>query len=308
MRSTSVFIAMLCLSGQLIAQSQPWRFTSNKHPDIQLQHIESWFSFIPMQAYLVDEKPVSVQAFYMMRWEAPNMLYRLYLNDLLMNGKADEYHLAYPDTNNWYSGMEPFKHYYFQHPAYNEYPVLGVSKTQIQLFCHWLNEKVKTITLKKWKGKTITFRLPFEVEWMVAASGGNANAIYAWEGPYMRKGSGTNKGDYMANFCHIDDSQIHRDENGKPVVTKPLGNFAGGLNDNDVFLTCSVYNYWPNGYGLFCMTGNVREFVQEDGFTKGGSWFDTGADCSIKSRNSYKKEGFPCEGFRLVAVVETLTF
>jgi hypothetical protein len=51
------------------------------------------------------------------------------------------------------------------------------------------------------------------------------------------------------------------------------------------------------------MTGNVREMVQEEGFTKGGSWFDPGGECTIEFRNTYHKEGYPCEGFRIIAVV-----
>lgn len=299
-------LAIICFinAGQVSAQVKSWKFTTSKKESIQWKCIESWFSFIPMQTYTTGEKSISVQAFYIMRWETPNMLYRLYLDELLAGGKTNEYHAAYPDTTNWYDGMEPFKHYYFQHPAYNEYPVMGVSKVQVQQFCNWLNEKVKTVALKKWNGKKIWFRLPLEIEWMVAAAGGNDKSIYSWEGPYMRKGSGQFKGDYLANFCHVDDSQIYRDENGKLIIGKPHDSFAASLGETDVFLTCPVYNYWPNKFGLFCMTGNVREFVQEDGFTKGGSWFDTGADCTIQTRNQYKKEGFPCEGFRLVAVVE----
>ena len=71
-----------------------------------------------------------------------------------------------------------------------------------------------------------------------------------------------------------------------------------------VDITAPVNNYWPNAYGLYCMTGNVREMVQEEGFTKGGSWLDPGGECMIDFRNTYQKEGAPCEGFRIIAVVE----
>jgi formylglycine-generating enzyme required for sulfatase activity len=73
--------------------------------------------------------------------------------------------------------------------------------------------------------------------------------------------------------------------------------------NNTADITAPVLNYWPNAYGLFCMTGNVREMVQEEGFTKGGSWFDPGGECTIEFRNTYHKEGYPCEGFRIIAVV-----
>ena len=37
---------------------------------------------------------------------------------------------------------------------------------------------------------------------------------------------------------------------------------AGDLNDNAA-ITAPVYSYWPNDYGLYCMAGNVNEWVQD---------------------------------------------
>jgi len=37
---------------------------------------------------------------------------------------------------------------------------------------------------------------------------------------------------------------------------------AGSLNDN-ASITSDVKSYWPNDYGLYCMAGNVNEWVQD---------------------------------------------
>jgi len=37
---------------------------------------------------------------------------------------------------------------------------------------------------------------------------------------------------------------------------------AGSLNDN-ASITADVKSYWPNDYGLYCMAGNVSEWVQD---------------------------------------------
>jgi formylglycine-generating enzyme len=295
----------------LTAQTNKIKFGTQKDP-VQLKNIESWFSYIPAQSVEIEEnKIISTKEFFIMRFETPNMLYRLFIQDLKASGKIKEAETAYPDTNIWFSGMEPYKQYYFQHPAYNEYPVLGVSKEKIAMFYQWLNEKIKTVMPKKWKGKTVTFRLPTENEWMVAARGGMNRTEYAWEGNVLQKvwyntkpNERKSQGKYMANFCQIDDAHITRDANGEMTVIENYRNQIAGSLMDEVSFTSPILHYWPNNYGLYNMCGNVREFVQEDGFTKGGSWMDPGADLRIRCRNTYKREGFPCEGFRLVAEVE----
>jgi formylglycine-generating enzyme len=307
------FVILLFTVGIIQLQAQPKhvKFGSSKHP-VQLKNIESWFSYVPSQSIEIEEnKVLSMKGFYIMRFETPNMLYRLFIQDLASSGKIKEATTAYPDTNIWFSEMDPYKQYYFQHRAYNEYPVLGVSKQKIDMFCQWLNEKITTFIPTSWRTKKVTFRLPTENEWMVAALGGSSISEYAWEGNVLQKVWHNTKpnerrlqGKYLANFCQIDDAQITRDGNGNiTVVEYARGQVAGSLMD-EVSFTAPVLHYWPNAYGLYNMCGNVREFVQEDGFTKGGSWMDPGADLRIRSRNTFKKAGFPCEGFRLVAEVE----
>ena len=145
----------------------------------------------------------------------------------------------YPDTLCWirdfsYSANEPMTRNYFWHPAFDDYPVVGITWNQTQAFSHWRT--------KLWNGfkgdqpNTESFRLPTESEWEYASRGGHDMAPYPWGGYYVRN----TKGCLLANF--------------KPG----RGNYPedGGL------YTVKADAYFPNDYGLYCMSGNVSEWTE----------------------------------------------
>jgi gliding motility-associated lipoprotein GldK len=146
----------------------------------------------------------------------------------------------YPDTLCWirdfsYSANEPYARNYFSHPAFDDYPVVGVNWNQAQAFCNW-----RTGMWNTFKGddqpNTESFRLPTEAEWEYAARGGHDMAPFPWGAYYIRN----SKGCLLANF--------------KPG----RGNYPedGGL------YTVKADAYFPNDYGLYCMAGNVAEWTE----------------------------------------------
>jgi len=76
----------------------------------------------------------------------------------------------YPDTLRWIYDfnaftIEPNANYYLWHPAYENYPVVGVTYPQIRAFLHWkTNQLQRELNIKGLK-YIIEYDLPNELEW-----------------------------------------------------------------------------------------------------------------------------------------------
>jgi gliding motility-associated lipoprotein GldK len=148
---------------------------------------------------------------------------------------------VYPDTLVWlfdysYSFNEPLTQKYFWHPAYDNYPVVGVNWQQARAFCVWRTQlKNKYLARKKGEASIHDYRLPTEAEWEWAARGGHDFNPYPWGGPYTRN----DKGCFLGNF-------------------KPL---RGNYTDDGGATPIIVAHYPPNDWGLYDMSGNVAEWT-----------------------------------------------
>ncbi|MAZ55569.1 MAG: gliding motility-associated lipoprotein [Flavobacteriales bacterium] len=217
---------------------------------------------------------------------------------------------VYPDTLTWvrdftYNFNEPMFDKYNWHPAFDDYPVVGVSWQQAKAFCHWRTEwKLYHLPQERRVFET-SYRLPTEAEWEWAARAGRELAMFPWGGPYSRN----SKGCFLANF-------------------KPL---RGNYWADGYIYTAPVNEYFPNDYGLYNMAGNVAEWTESafdpmsDIFSsdlnpeytynadntdhphfkkkviKGGSWKDIGAFLQIGARDYEYQDSSRCYvGFRCV--------
>jgi len=147
---------------------------------------------------------------------------------------------VYPDTLVWirdfsYSYNEPMTKRYFSHPAYGNYPVVGVNWYQAAAFCEWRSQLLNSYLASKKMAAEADFRLPTEAEWEYAARGGRSQSMFPWGNYYLRN----KKGCLLANF--------------KPG----RGNYA----EDGGFYTVRADAYWPNDFGLYCMAGNVAEWT-----------------------------------------------
>ncbi len=145
----------------------------------------------------------------------------------------------YPDTLVWirtfaYSYNEPYTRNYFWHPAFDDYPVVGVNWKMAKAFSFWRTKIWNTYRPEE--VNTEEFRLPTESEWEYAARGGKDMAPFPWGAYYLRN----SKGCLLANF--------------KPG--------RGNYPEDGGQYTVKVDSYYPNDYGLFCMAGNVSEWTE----------------------------------------------
>jgi sulfatase modifying factor 1 len=216
----------------------------------------------------------------------------------------------YPDTLCWirdfsYSYNEPMAKKYFAHPAFGNYPVVGINWKQATAFCEWRTHYLNAFLESQFRMTESDFRLPTESQWEYAARGGRSQAPYPWGGPYLRN----RKGCLLANF--------------KPG--------RGNYPEDGGFYTVRADAYWPNDFGLYNMAGNVSEWTSslyyEGGYTfqhdlnpdirwnakdsdpprmkrkviRGGSWKDVGYFLQTSTRNyEYQDTSKSYIGFRCV--------
>jgi gliding motility-associated lipoprotein GldJ len=98
-------------------------------------------------------RTVTVSSFYMDETEVTNFMYLEYLYWLERVYLADYpevYRKALPDTLVWRSKLaynEPYVDFYLRHPAYRDYPVVGVNWLQANDYCAWRTDRVNEIIL-----------------------------------------------------------------------------------------------------------------------------------------------------------------
>lgn len=284
--------AMLIAGSALLSAFVPGKNKPIKTPE--------GFVFIPMGTTSIGSDTFSVQAFWMSKTEVTNKDYREYLVDLKASGDMEAYNKALPDTLQWRDKLaynEPYVEYYFRHPAYNDYPVVNISRAQAEMYCVWLTKKMREAY-----GENINdVRLPYREEWVLAARGNDPSAVYSWITAIKTKHKKGCLSGVPGNFFNIGAESIHfNDSTGEyEIFQSSYGNgIAGSINDA-ADITAPAQSYWPNSFGLYNMSGNVAEMVQQSGIAVGGSWKSTGYDVRIES---IQKFDGPCTtvGFRPV--------
>ncbi len=98
-------------------------------------------------------KRVTVSSFYIDETEITNLNYLEYLHWTSRVFSANFYDVvkkAMPDTLCWRDRLaynEPYVEYYLRHPAYRDYPVVGVNWLQASDFCAWRTDRVNEFIL-----------------------------------------------------------------------------------------------------------------------------------------------------------------
>jgi formylglycine-generating enzyme len=96
---------------------------------------------------------VTISSFYMDETEVSNFSYIEYLfwtSRVFGPVSPDIYYKSLPDTLVWREKLaynEPYVEYYLRHPAYRDYPVVGVNWLQANDFCAWRTDRVNEFIL-----------------------------------------------------------------------------------------------------------------------------------------------------------------
>ena len=194
-------------------------------------------------------KQITIGGFFMDDTEITNNEYRQFVNNMLSGSDTsadwseDEImEQLYPDTTVWMTDFahhmgDPMTQYYYFHPAFDDYPVVGVDWYAAKEFCKWRTKYLNDYRAEGGEFAMPNFRLPSEAEWEYAARGDLDMAKYPWGGPYLRNG----KGCALANF--------------KPG--------RGNYYDDGFQYTAPTGSYFANGFGLYDMAGNVAEWCED---------------------------------------------
>ncbi len=101
------------------------------------------------------QRRVTVSSFYMDETEVTNVAYREYtywLQRVFGTDHPEFVSAAKPDSLCWRRNLaynEPYVKYYFTHPSYNSYPVVGVTWLQATEYCKWRTDRVNEFLLIK---------------------------------------------------------------------------------------------------------------------------------------------------------------
>jgi formylglycine-generating enzyme len=193
-------------------------------------------------------KQVTIGGFYMDETEITNNEYRQFIEAIRLDSVPtvwDEDYVMqelYPDTSVWVKDFthhmgDPMMVYYYSHPAFDDYPVVGVDWEAAKIFARWRTDYLNSYRIGRGEFLMPEFRLPSEAEWEYAARGGRDLAKYPWGNPYIRN----RKGCMLANF--------------KPG--------RGNYFDDGFAYTAPVGAYFANDYGLYDMSGNVAEWCED---------------------------------------------
>ena len=273
---------------------------------------------IPMGSSIYKGDTISVQSFYIETTEVTNLEYRTFLADLLIQHRNNDYLMAKPTQQAWmtkfpYSYNEPMTNMYFWHPAYDEYPVVNISRKGAQLYCEWLTIEANRTLKENNKPLINDLRIPTDLEWAYAASNGKNQVRYANGNAFLRD----SKGKYEVNYMCYSKDQCRYDSAMKLYV--PKREIAGlkDKNENPGFVADGAFHtsltkaYNANTYGLYGMAGNAAEMVNTydkkarkylNTGTKGGSWFSCDYFLEIDADDEFpgEIEASPLIGFRPV--------
>ena len=224
------------------------------------------------------------------KYEVSNLEYRLFLDDLILSNQLELYKKSLPDSLAWVENNDPGRQlalHYFRHQAYDNYPVVGITYENAVEYCQWLTTSYNRTEKRPFK--KVIFQLLTKADWIFAAGAGDSTRTFPW-------GSGFIQNNRKQDLCNYRHAKMEYDSSSKKYVeVKTLQSENMGKEGK---FTTIVNAYFPNTFGLYNMSGNVAEMIEERGVAKGGSYNDLPFQVMIKSEKYYSKTSADL-GFRV---------
>jgi hypothetical protein len=159
----------------------------------------------------------------------------------------------YPDTLSWvhdwmYSFNEPMTNMYCWHPAYDDYPVVGVNYWQCLAFLEWKTKQLQQQFNKEGKKYRVVCALPSDAQWdMVTTAIRNKENLYVFPNHYETMSDNSWLTDLQLNQFSSDGFTIYAPEQ-KDTTSHVLS--AGNTKRNSM-------KYFP-------FTASPREMLREE--------------------------------------------
>lgn len=253
--------------------------------------------------YPGNEDSLTIRSFYISKTEETNRQYLDYLSYLLTYYSNATYKEALPDSTVWFESdlfiTQQYKmiDYYFRHPAYRDFPVIGLTPEQIKRYAKWKTDRLNEYILIR-EG-VIPLNTWAKDSSQIFTTESYLNGTYSSEAP--SEGLMTlNPENNRERIVHLEDGillppfrmvseaewnwayRAVADSNGQYVYTpksgyserydktgefyflmdnavRPGSKFHGSDIENEG--VSPVYCFPPNPYGIYAMNGNVREVI-----------------------------------------------
>jgi hypothetical protein len=279
-------------------------------------------------------REILVDPFVMANFPVTNLEYKTFLADLAMQGRMDDLKKALPKSDTWKDyGCLTLAKNYFESEAYNDFPVVNISREATAVFCEWLeaevNTKLSELVPKKskfnsaqasaQKAKQVIVRLPYDYEWIYSADAGVAlipdcpgyNTIYdpgegLVDGGFYKRTSQLSK-HAKKGLTRMDElmdvNRFGMTEAEILAIYKEAIEYKGGKARTNSF-DPSAPPVYPGNVEACCLAGHVCELIKdkEGGMTVRGNCWSSKAEY-LKMMDSFKKNNAsPFIGFRVVIV------